>query len=126
MANPRIHMVAMQEAALEVLKGMSDPGLEKLLKERKIQIGFEGAFGSNSVSPRGLTSRLINKLVQVEGIVTKVSSVRAKLTKSVHLSADNKYTTREHRDASSADIGLLINGRLHLPQSALPTKDENG
>ena len=36
------------------------------------------------VSSRNLTAKLISKLVEVDGIVTKCSLVRPKLVKSVH------------------------------------------
>ena len=132
--SPRIHMVALQQAAEAFLKGMDDPTVEKLLKQQSLEIGFEGSFGSNSVSPRGLQSILLNKLVEVEGIVTKVSAVRPKLVKSVQVSSSvvenagtiYKYALREHRDSSSMDIGLEIDGKMVLPQSALPTKDAEG
>eukprot|EP00605_Chrysophyceae_sp_TOSAG23-4_P003021 GSChrysophyteH1.ASY1.ANO1.3326.1 assembled CDS len=116
--NPRPHMIALRDAAKEVLEGLEDGEVEKLLKQRTLQIGFEGSFGSNSVSPRGLQSTLLNKMVEVQGIVTKVSSVRPKLVKS--------YIPMEHRDTSSMDIGLTgKDGKRMLPQSAMPTKDAN-
>jgi len=129
MSNPRIHMVALQEAAKDAIQGLSDPGLDKLMKGQAIQIGFEGAFGSNSVSPRGLTSRFLNNLVQVEGIVTKVSSVKPKLIKSVSVSTEDdsggyKYIQRNHYDHTSIDIGLIVNGKMIMPVSALPAKDD--
>lgn len=36
-----------------------------------IRLGVSGWLGSNAVSPRGLTAKLANRLVCVEGIVTK-------------------------------------------------------
>ncbi|MFO0131075.1 MAG: hypothetical protein ACK52J_00280 [bacterium] len=36
------------------------------------------------MTPRGLNSDMINKLVGVQGIVTRVSIVRQKLLRSVH------------------------------------------
>lgn len=41
-------------------------------------------FHSCRVSSRNLTAKLISKLVEVDGIVTKCSLVRPKLVKSVH------------------------------------------
>jgi hypothetical protein len=45
-----------------------EPGLEL---EDEWCLGVEGSFGSHHVSPRGLTTHLLRKLVCVEGIVTK-------------------------------------------------------
>ena len=123
---PRKHMIAIMKAAKDIIS-RDDPGLNKLLREKDIQIGFEGSFGSNSVSPRGLTSHLLNNLVKVEGIVTKCSSVRPKLVKSVHFSEKSSgYTNREYRDENSLDVGLTLDSRLILPQSAMPSKDADG
>lgn len=126
MSNPRMHMVALQNAAEELAR--EDPSLEKLLADNRIQIGFEGSFGRNSVSPRGLNSSLLNNLVQVEGIVTKCSSVRPKLVKSVHLAEKTgMYSSHEYRDANSIDIGFVQDGRMNFPtQAIMPKSDANG
>ena len=105
-----------------------DPTLSKVLKMKDLQIGFEGSFGSNAVSPRGLLSTLLNKLVIVEGIVTKCSSVRPKLVKSVHLCpATGAYTIRAHRDAAAPDVGIDDGQKIRLPtNSTFPTEDASG
>jgi hypothetical protein len=54
MDNPRMHMVALAQAAELIAK--DDPRLEKVLDQNRIQVGFEGSFGRNSVSPRGLNA----------------------------------------------------------------------
>lgn len=41
-------------------------------------------MGKNFVTPRGLKASLINKYVQVQGIVTRMSLVKPKLEKSFH------------------------------------------
>lgn len=46
-------------------------------------VGFEGSFGSHHVTPRTLKSCYLNKLVNVEGIVSRCSVIRSKLVKSV-------------------------------------------
>jgi DNA replicative helicase MCM subunit Mcm2 (Cdc46/Mcm family) len=75
-----------------------------------------GNLGANLVSPRGLLSRYLNSLVEVEGIVTKGSSVRPKLVKSVMFNTVTKeYKEMEHRDETSADIGMEDRGRMKLP-----------
>ena len=54
---------------------------------KKIQtyyVNFEGNFGKNYVTPRGLKANLVNQYVQVQGIVTKMSMVRPKIQTSVH------------------------------------------
>ena len=49
---------------------------------KKVQtyyINFEGNFGKNYVTPRGLKANLVNQFVQVQGIVTRMSLVRPKI-----------------------------------------------
>ena len=67
--------MALKEAATESAQN-DDPAVAKVLKLHELQVGFEGYFGLNLVSPRGLLSTYLNNLVEVEGIVTKVSSVK--------------------------------------------------
>ena len=74
--------MALRMAATESAQN-ADPSVAKILKLHELQAGFEGNFGLNLVSPRGLLSTFLNNLVEVEGIVTKVSSVKPKLVRSV-------------------------------------------
>lgn len=85
----------------------------------KLRVGVKGSFGSHSVSARGLTSRFLSKMVSLEGIVTKMGSVRPKLVKSVHYVPKTKSrVVREYRDATSLD---------GLPTTAVvPTSDQDG
>ena len=93
------------------------------------QVGLDGSFGLHSVTPRGLNSSLLNSLVEVEGIVTKCSSVRPKIVKSVQFCpVTGAYTHREFRDVTSLDIGIeLTTGaetREKMPTSAaMATRD---
>lgn len=127
LSRPREHIIALQEVISE-LALTNDPSCAKLLKNNELQVGFDGSFGSHAVSPRGLLSSLLNKLVVVEGIVTKCSSVRPKLVRSVHFCpATNSYATKEYRDSTDLDIGIEVRGRERLPtSSAFPTKDADG
>ena len=83
-----------------------------------MQLGFEGNFGSQHVSPRQLLAFLLGRMVCVEGIVTKCSLVRPKVVKSTHFCpATKKFSQREYRDATSFEGAPT--------QSVYPTKDEN-
>ncbi|KAL1022690.1 hypothetical protein UPYG_G00031070 [Umbra pygmaea] len=83
----------------------------------EFHVGFEGSFGTKHVSPRTLTARYLGNLVCVEGIVTKCSLVRPKITRSVHYCPATKKTLeRKYTDLTSLDA---------FPSSAIyPTKDE--
>ena len=129
---PQIYVLALQEVITEMAPTI-DPSSVKHLQSRQLQVGFDGSFGMNSVSPRGLLSSQLNKLVEVEGIVTKCSNVKPKLIRSVHYNPTTKaYSTREFRDQTGLDVGVAIADssgavRQRLPTNAnLPTEDADG
>ena len=124
MKKPREYIVALREAASECAQN-ADPSVVKILKLRELQVGFEGNFGSNLVSPRGLLSTFLNNLVEVEGIVTKGSSVQPKLVRSVQICpATGEYKVLEHRDDTAPDIGIEVRGRVRLPTNGILPKDD--
>jgi len=45
-------------------------------KTKRYYINFEGNFGRNHVTPRGLKANLVNQLVSVRGIVTRMGLVK--------------------------------------------------
>ena len=94
-------------------------GKRRKKDNNKYFVGVEGSFGANHTTPRGLTSKLLSKMVCVEGIVTKVSVVRPKVKKSVHYCPKTKkHVLRNYRDATSLDGPAT--------SSVYPTKDEEG
>lgn len=68
-------------------------------EDRLYYVAYAGSFGENTCNPRTLGSSLLNRMVCLEGIVTKCSLVRPKVVKSVHWN-ENKQTFhfREYRD----------------------------
>ncbi|KAK6591136.1 DNA replication licensing factor MCM3 like [Cryptosporidium xiaoi] len=97
------------------------------------RVGFSGWFGRNHLTPRGLSSKNVNQMVCVEGIVSQCSIVKPKLVKSVHVSrghligqekkGENSLNTyvevRGHRD-----ISCLVKDRYL--QTGVPTEDSQG
>ncbi|KAL1110515.1 hypothetical protein AAG570_008043 [Ranatra chinensis] len=82
-------------------------------------IGFEGSFGNRHLTPRTVSSRFLNSIICVEGIVTQCSLVRPKLVRSVHYCpATQKMSERRYTDLTS------LNPVLSAP--AYPTKDNDG
>jgi DNA replication licensing factor MCM3 len=68
-------------------------------KTVRYKINFEGTFGKNTVSPRGLTAELTNQFVCVQGITTRISIVRPKLIRSVHYCDETKQgSVKEYED----------------------------
>jgi DNA replication licensing factor MCM3 len=127
MERPRELMMSIQRMAKDVALS-EDATIEKLLENQEIQCGFEGSFGYNAISPRGLRSDLLNQIVDVEGIVTKCSNVRPKLVRTVHYCPkSDEYTKREFKDQLSIDIGINIDGKRSFPStSVIPSVDGAG
>ncbi|CAG9316025.1 unnamed protein product [Blepharisma stoltei] len=86
------------------------------------RITFEGNFGVFYITPRGLKSTYTNKLVRVQGIVTRMSLVRPKLMSSSHYcDATKKFVDREYSD--QYDLETL---RDSSRSNAIPTHDPDG
>jgi DNA replication licensing factor MCM3 len=85
----------------------------------EFQVGFDGSFGANHVSPRTLISSYIGQMVCVEGIVTKCSLINPKVIRSVHYCPATKKTIeRRYTDMTTLDA---------FPSSSVyPTKDDEG
>ena len=68
-------------------------------QERMYYVAYNGSFGENSCNPRTLSSGLLNRMVCLEGIVTRCSLVRPKVVKSVHWNEKRQiFHFREYRD----------------------------
>jgi len=79
-----------------------------------------GSFGEFACNPRTLSSSYLNRMVSLEGIVTKCSLVRPKVVKSVHYNEKkNIFHFREYRDAT-----MTANGAAST--SVYPQEDEDG
>lgn len=124
----------------DIVNEMNDSGdIKRTARENNIKktesyrIDFEGAFGRHMVSPRGLTADLANKLVCVQGIITRMSIVRPKLERSVHYCEDTKQgSVKEYFDQyclgnnPNIEGNNLSNKAASFMTNAVPTKDLNG
>ncbi|KAF2684204.1 DNA replication licensing factor MCM3 [Lentithecium fluviatile CBS 122367] len=80
---------------------------------------YIGSFGEFAVNPRTLSSNQLNRMVSLEGIVTKTSLVRPKVVKSVHYNENlQKFHSRMYRDQTMT-MGAASS-------SVYPTEDEEG
>jgi len=115
---PEQSHVAFQSALAETAQGIN-PDLAKEAQTVEFYVGYEGSFGTNHVTPRGLTSNYICRLVCVEGIATKIGLVKPKIVRSVHYCpATQKSQSKEYRDETSL-VGDATG-------STYPTKDQEG
>ncbi|KAI4133599.1 MAG: hypothetical protein LQ338_000111 [Usnochroma carphineum] len=81
---------------------------------------FIGNFGECACNPRTLSSLHLNRMVSLEGIVTKCSLVRPKVVKSVHYNEKkNIFHFREYRDQTMTANGAASTG-------VYPQEDEEG
>ncbi|CAB4252107.1 similar to Saccharomyces cerevisiae YEL032W MCM3 Protein involved in DNA replication [Maudiozyma barnettii] len=88
---------------------------------RPWNLSFKGSFGSHALSPRTLNSQFLNKLISVEGIVTKTSLVRPKLIRSVHYAEKTaRFHYREYTDATTS-----LTTKIPTP-AIYPTEDTDG
>jgi DNA replication licensing factor MCM3 len=65
-------------------------------KVKKYYVNFEGEFGRNHVTPRGLKANLVNQLVSVQGIVTRMNLIKPKIQTSVHYCETTKKGLVKH------------------------------
>ncbi|KAK2462004.1 hypothetical protein APHAL10511_006467 [Amanita phalloides] len=64
------------------------------------RVGLSGSFGYHHVSPRTLQALHLNKMISLEGIITRCSLVRPKMVRSVHYCPETRlFHSRDYRDA---------------------------
>ncbi|KAK2198121.1 bifunctional P-loop containing nucleoside triphosphate hydrolase/AAA+ ATPase domain/MCM domain/Nucleic acid-binding [Babesia duncani] len=78
--SPYVALHAFQDAIQEVWRSQNSK-----LQLAVPNLGVCGWLGRNHVTPRGLTSSMINNLVAVEGVVNKCSSIHPKLSQSIYV-----------------------------------------
>eukprot|EP00210_Caulerpa_lentillifera_P000182 g177.t1 len=102
LSDPIIALPACEEAVSEALSDVDRfPEFVKI-QDKKIRVGLTGQFGANLVSPRLLSCIRVNRIVCLIGIITRTTSVRPKVLRSVHYcEAKKEYVTREYRDVTS-------------------------
>jgi DNA replication licensing factor MCM3 len=89
-------------------------------------VNFDGNFGRNHVTPRGLKADLINQFVNVDGIVTKMSIVRPRIQTSVHYcDATKRGLVKNYNDQNNLNQLVETGGALGDKNNSVPTKDQN-
>ncbi|KAJ6000628.1 hypothetical protein N7481_001037 [Penicillium waksmanii] len=94
------------DAALKDVVKHVMPGKKESADEVVYYCAFHGAFGEYSCNPRTLGSQQLNRMVALEGIVTKCSLVRPKVVQSVHYSEKkDRFLARKYRDQTMTASG---------------------
>ncbi|WEW57302.1 MCM DNA helicase complex subunit [Emydomyces testavorans] len=109
LTEPFEYSQAFDHALRDVIQTL-DRGSIRLTKEEiedtAWYCAYVGAFGEYACNPRTLSSSHLNRMVALEGIVTKCSLVRPKVIKSVHYNPKKEnFLVREYRDQTMSATG---------------------
>jgi DNA replication licensing factor MCM3 len=109
------------DAALKnIVKTIPNATPEQTSEDTMYYCAFSGSFGQYACNPRTLSSAHLNRMVSLEGIVTKCSLVRPKVVKSVHYNEKKKmFHFREYKDQTMTANGATTS-------SVYPQEDEDG
>ncbi|KAL8835497.1 MAG: hypothetical protein Q9170_003299 [Blastenia crenularia] len=111
---------AFDQALKNVIVALPHRPQRESSKDAMYYCAFIGSFGEYACNPRTLSSIHLNRMVSLEGIVTKCSLVRPKVVKSVHYNEKkNIFHFREYRDQT-----MTANGAAST--SVYPQEDEEG
>lgn len=145
--NPLKCMDFLQNHLTNMIEDMNNSGdlkrqnnntnISSIKKQDPYSINFEGAYGRNMVSPRGLTADLANNLVSVQGIVTRSSLVRPKLSNSVHFCEETRLgSVKDYSDQYAISSNNNLVGNMNSLSgiannaayftNAVPTRDQKG
>ncbi|RDK46396.1 MCM-domain-containing protein [Aspergillus phoenicis ATCC 13157] len=118
LTSPYEYSDAFEKALKEIIKTLPNRPSRETGDDVNYHCGFVGAFGEYSCNPRTLGSSHLNRMISLEGIVTKCSLVRPKIIQSVHWSErGQKFLTRKYIDATMTASGATS-------MSIYPQEDE--
>ncbi|KAL5348442.1 MCM DNA helicase complex subunit [Pseudogymnoascus australis] len=111
---------AFDKALKNVVATMPNVTKDQANEETMYYCAFAGSFGHLACNPRTINSSHLNKMVSLEGIVTKCSLVRPKIVKSVHHNEKlDKMHFRTYQDQT------MTMGQAST-SSVYPQEDEQG
>ncbi|KAL4741865.1 MCM2/3/5 family-domain-containing protein [Aspergillus similis] len=100
---------AFDRALKDVIKTLPNRPSRETADEVNYYCAYVGAFGEFSCNPRTLGSSHLNRMVSLEGIVTKCSLVRPKIIQSVHYNErKDRFVTRKYRDQTMTASGATV------------------
>src|SRR6187402_2946282 len=76
--------LAFNHALKEIVKTLPQARHDQTGADVMYYCAWAGSFGLNACNPRTLSSNHLNRMVSIEGIVTRCSLIRPKVVKSVH------------------------------------------
>ncbi|KAI5850976.1 MCM2/3/5 family-domain-containing protein [Tricharina praecox] len=119
--DPFEFLPALDKALKDTVRAMPNDGrFPVITDDTMFYCALIGSFGEYAVNPRTLSSKHLNHMISMEGIVTRVSLVRPKVVKSVHWNEKKKlFHSREYRDQT-----MSVNAPA--TSSVYPQEDEAG
>lgn len=100
--NHPIQLIPMLEKMIDELARGYDSKLKTKIRDQPFHLSLIGNFGSHTLTPRSLTATHIGSLVNIEGIVTRVSLIRPKMQTIIQSNPENNdYFKREFVDSVS-------------------------
>ena len=121
---PAYYIPPAERALSEIATALDDSPrntVDAVSAKRPWRLSFKGSFGSHTLSPGTLNAMYLNKLVSIEGIVTKTSLVRPKLMRSVHYAEKTgRFHYRDYTDSTTS-----LTTRVPTP-AIYPTEDPDG
>ncbi|KAI9043296.1 MCM DNA helicase complex subunit MCM3 [Aspergillus affinis] len=105
LTNPFDYSQAFDRALKDVIKSLGRSSRETA-DDVNYYCAYVGAFGEFACNPRTLGSNHLNRMISLEGIVTKCSLVRPKVIQSVHYSErKDRFLARKYRDQTMTASG---------------------
>jgi DNA replication licensing factor MCM3 len=118
--HPFDYAQAFDEALKEIVKTLQNTTAKQTSNDTMYYCAFAGSFGQYACSPRTLSSAHLNRMVSLEGIVTKCSLVRPKVVRSVHYNEKKGgFHYREYQDQTMTAGGASTS-------SVYPQEDDEG
>lgn len=112
--------MAFNRALKEVIVALPNRPAREAADDVMYYCAFTGSFGDLACNPRTLSSSHLNRMVSMEGIVTKCSLVRPKVVQSVHYNeAKNTFVYRKYQDQTMTASGAAST-------SVYPQMDDEG
>ncbi|KAJ5601299.1 hypothetical protein N7510_010833 [Penicillium lagena] len=106
LTSPFDYSQAFDRALKKVIGTIPNRPAKETSEEVSYYCAYVGAFGEFSCNPRTLSSQHLNRMISLEGIVTKCSLVRPKVIQSVHYSAGkDRFLARKYRDQTMSASG---------------------
>ncbi|KAK2807846.1 hypothetical protein FQN50_005235 [Emmonsiellopsis sp. PD_5] len=120
LTSPFDYSQAFDEALKVIITTLPNRTAKETSNDAVYYCAYVGAFGEFACNPRTLSSSHLNRMISLEGIVTKCSLVRPKVIRSVHYSEKKEeFLFRTYRDQT-----MTASGATNL--NVYPQEDDEG